>query len=343
MKALVLESVKNVQLKEIDLKETMGPHDVKIQVKACGICGSDIHYYLEGAIGDFIVKEPMVLGHEAAGVIVEKGAQVEHLSVGDLVCMEPGIPDTQRHEVLEGNYHLDPGIVFWATPPVHGCLRETVVHPARFCFKLPEGMTAAEGAMMEPLATGIEAVKKARVKPGDTGLVIGCGAIGMMCAISALAGGCSKVYISDVKQEKLDIAGTYKNIIPVNAAKVNLEEYIMKETGGLGADVVFEASGSPNAYPGFFRSARRGGKVVLVGCMNGTVPLDVGLLQVRGLSIETLFRYTNTFDRAVALVKSGAIDIKRLISKTFKFEDSIAAYEFAAAAHPDVVKVMIEL
>jgi D-xylulose reductase len=332
-----------LSLRDFPVQETVGPADVKIQIKACGICGSDVHYYLEGAIGDFIVKEPMILGHEAAGVIIEKGTKVTNLEVGDLVCMEPGIPDMERREVLEGNYHLDPGIVFWATPPVHGCLRETVVHPARFCFKLPEGMSAAEGAMIEPLATGIEAAKKARIQPGDVALVVGCGAIGIMCAISALAGGCSKVYISDVKQEKLDIAGSYENIIPVNTAKVNLEDFIMKETGGRGADIVFEASGNPKVYPDFFRTARRGGKVILVGMMNGAVPVNVPQIQVRGLSIETLFRYTNTFDRAVALVNAGKIDVKRLISKTFKFEDSIAAYEFAAAAHPDVVKVMIEL
>jgi len=204
-------------------------------------------------------------------------------------------------------------------------------------------MTAAEGAMMEPLATGIEAAKKAHIKPGDVALVVGCGTIGMMCAISALAGGCSKVFISDVKEEKLNIAAKYTNVIPVNTAKIDLEEYIMKETGGLGADIVFEASGSPRVYPDFFKTARRGGKVVLVGMMNGTVPVNVPQIQVRGLSIETLFRYTNTFDRAVALVSAGKIDIKPLISRTFKFEDSIAAYEFAAAAHPDVVKVIIEL
>jgi D-xylulose reductase len=204
-------------------------------------------------------------------------------------------------------------------------------------------MTVAEGAMIEPLAIGIEAAKKVRIKPGDVALVVGCGTIGMMCANSAIAGGGSKVYISDVKQEKLDIAGSYENIIPVNTTKVNLQEFIMKETDGLGADVIFEASGSPKVYPDFFRAARRGGRVVLIGCMNGTTALDIGLIQVKGLSIETVFRYTNTFDRAVALVGSGKIDIKRLISKTFKFEDSIAAYEYAAAAHPDVVKVMIEL
>ncbi|MDR3342669.1 MAG: NAD(P)-dependent alcohol dehydrogenase [Treponema sp.] len=344
MKALVLESVKQLSIRDFPITERVGPFDVKIQIKACGICGSDIHYYTEGAIGDFVVKEPMILGHEAAGIIIEKGEQVRNFALGDLVCMEPGIPNMRSHEVLEGIYNIDPEVVFWATPPVHGCLRETVVHPAQFCFKLPQGMSAAEGAMMEPLAIGIEAAKKAAIKPGDTALVVGCGTIGVMCAISALAGGCSRVFISDIKAEKLAIAGSYHtNIVPVNTGKVHLQEYIMQETNGLGCNVVFEASGSPQVYPDFFRCAKKGGKAVLVGMMNGTVPLDVALLQGRGLSIETIFRYINCFDRAIALVNAGKIDITRFISKTFPFEDSIAAYEYAAAGHPDVVKVMIEL
>jgi D-xylulose reductase len=343
MKALVLEEKRKLSLRDFPIVETVGPYDVKIQIKACGICGSDIHYYQEGAIGDFIVTEPMILGHEAAGVIIEKGEKVTGLETGDLVCMEPGIPNMRSREVLEGNYNIDPDVVFWATPPVHGCLRETVVHPAQFCFKVPGNLSAAEGAMIEPLAIGIEAAKKAAIKPGDAALVVGCGTIGIMCAISALAGGCGKVYISDVKQEKLDIAGSYANIVPVNTTKTNLEEFIMKETGGAGCGVIFEASGSPKVYPDFFRCARKGGKVVLVGMMNGTVPIDVAFLQGRGVSIETIFRYLNCYDRALALVNAGKIDVKRLISKTFKFDDAIAAYEYAAAGHPDTVKVMIDL
>jgi D-xylulose reductase len=344
MKALVLEEKKKLSLRDFPITETVGPYDVKIRIKACGICGSDVHYYTEGAIGDFIVKEPMILGHEAAGIIIEKGEQVKNLALGDLVCMEPGIPNMRSPEVLDGMYNIDPDVVFWATPPVHGCLRETVVHPAQFCFKLPQGMSAAEGAMMEPLAIGIEAAKKASIKPGDTALVVGCGTIGVMCAISALAGGCGKVFISDVKQEKLDLAGAYdKNIIPVNTLKTDLREFIMKETDGKGCRVIFEASGSPKVYPDFFRCARKGAKVILVGLMNGTVPLDVNFLSAQGIAIESIFRYVNCFDRAIALVNAGKIDIKRFISKTFKFEDSIAAYEYAAAGHPDVVKVMIEL
>lgn len=342
MKALVLESKNIVTLRDFPIVESMGPHDVTINIRACGICGSDVHYYKEGAIGEFIVTQPMILGHEAAGVIVAKGDKVTDLEIGDLVCMEPGVPNLSAKEVLEGSYNLDKDIVFWATPPVHGCLREQVVHPARFCFKLPLGVSAAEGAMVEPLATGIEAVKKARVQPGDTALVIGAGTIGIMVALSALAAGCSKVYISDIKQQKLAIAALYKNIIPIDSSKEDLLASILEHTNGLGVDTIFEASGSPHVYPSFFACAKRAATVVLVGMMNGTVPLDVALLQVRGLRIETVFRYTNTFDRAVSLIANGLIDVKPLISKVFPFEQSVEAYEYAAQGHLDVVKVMIE-
>ena len=343
MKSLVLESVKKLSVRDFPINETVGSHDVKIHIKACGICGSDIHYYVHGAIGDFVVKEPMILGHEAAGIVIEKGDKVKNVDIGDLVCMEPGIPSPFSPEVLSGNYNLDPAVVFWATPPIHGCLRETVVHPAQFCFKLPEGVSAAEGAMAEPLAIGIEIAKKARITPGDTALVIGAGTIGILAALSLSAGGCGKVFISDVKEEKLNIAASYPNIFPINTGKENLLESIKKATDGKGADIIVEASGNPKVYPDFFRCAKRAGKVVLVGMMNVSVPVDITLLQTLGVSIETVFRYTNAFDRAVALVGSGKINIKKLISKTFPFDRAIEAYQFAAEAHPDTVKVMIEL
>jgi D-xylulose reductase len=121
----------------------------------------------------------------------------------------------------------------------------------------------------------------------------------------------------------------------------HLIDFVMARTDGQGVDVIIEASGSPNVYPDFFRCAKRGCRAVLVGMMNGTVPLDVALLQGRGISIQTVFRYRNCFPRAAALVSAGKIDIKRLISRTFPFDQAIAAYEYAAAGHGDVVKVMI--
>ncbi|WP_320128253.1 NAD(P)-dependent alcohol dehydrogenase [uncultured Sphaerochaeta sp.] len=343
MKALVLEEKLKLSLRDFSIEETVGPEDVRIQIKACGICGSDIHYYLHGAIGAYVVREPMILGHEAAGVITEVGLQVKNFKVGDRVCMEPGIPNLRSKETLEGNYNIDPAVRFWATPPIQGCLREEVVHPAMFCIRLLDNMSFAEGAMMEPLAIGMEAAKKARIEPGATALVIGGGTIGIMVALSALAAGCSKVYISDVQQPKLDIAASYPNLVPINSAKENLEDAILGYTRGLGVDRIFEASGYGPVYPGFFRCASPGCKVVLVGIPSEPVSIDVSFLQGRGISIETVFRYANEFDKAAALVSAGKIDVKRLISKTFPFEKSVEAYTYAAANHPDVVKVMIEL
>lgn len=343
MKAVVLESVGKLQIRDFPIEEVLGPDDVRIQIKACGICGSDIHYYKEGAIGDFVVREPMILGHEASGIVIEKGCNVLNFETGDRVCMEPGIPNFHSEEVLHGMYNLDPAVRFWATPPIHGCLRESVVHPASFCFKLPEKLSFAEGSMIEPLAIGIESATKAGIKPGDTALVVGCGTIGIMIALSALAAGCSKVFITDIQQQKLDIAAAFENVCTFNTRDGLLVDFINKATEGKGVDVLFEASGSPSVYPDFFRCAKRGAKAVLVGMMNGTVPVDVSFLQCQGISIETTFRYCNQFEKAIALIASGKIDIKSLISKIFTFDDAISAYEYAASGHADTVKVIIEL
>ena len=159
MKALVLEKKGDITIRDIDIDESMGPNDVKIAIHSVGVCGSDVHYYTHGAIGPFVVKEPMVLGHEASGTIMEVGKEVIDLKPGDRVCMEPGIPDPMSKASLRGMYNLDPSVVFWATPPVHGVTRPSVVHPARFTFKLPDNVSYGEGAMVEPLAVGMHGVK----------------------------------------------------------------------------------------------------------------------------------------------------------------------------------------
>src|SRR5215213_11181015 len=197
MQALVLEQVHRLSLRPIELDEPMGPHDVRVKIHTVGICGSDVHYYTHGRIGPFIVNAPMVLGHEASGTVIEVGSEVTNLKPGDRVCMEPGIPDPDGKATRLGMYNLDPAVRFWATPPVHGCLRPEVVHPAAFTFKVPDSVTFAEAAMVEPLAVGMHAANKANVKPGDVAVVIGAGPIGMVTALSALAAGCSRVAIAD--------------------------------------------------------------------------------------------------------------------------------------------------
>ena len=343
MEALVLERKDELNLREIALQETLGPLDVRIAIHTVGVCGSDVHYYTHGGIGPFIVRKPMVLGHEAAGTIIETGVDVEHLSMGDRVCMEPGVPDPNSRESRLGMYNLDPNVRFWATPPDHGVLRPTVVHPAAYTFKLPDNVSFAEGAMVEPLAVGMHAASKAGIRPGDVAVVSGAGPIGMVTALAALAGGCSHVFITDVIQEKLDLAATLGQIIPVNVREQNLAQTVRGLTGGTGADIVFEASGNPQAAAAVFEPLAPGGTVVYIGCPVEPVSLEIVAAQVKEARILTIFRYAHVFPRALGLMSSGAIDVKPLITDRFTFADGVAAFDYACHMPPASVKVQIDL
>lgn len=343
MQALVLERTKELSLRDIDIEETLGPHDVRIAIHTVGVCGSDVHYYQHGRIGPFVVEEPMVLGHEASGTVIEVGSEVKDLKVGERVCMEPGIPDPNSKATRLGMYNLDPAVRFWATPPIHGVLRTSVVHPANFTFKLPDNVSYAEGAMVEPLAIGLHAANKAQIKPGDVAVVIGAGTIGTVTALSALAGGCSRIIISDIQQPKLDLVASLGPITPVNVTEQNLAEVVHDLTDGWGADIVFEASGSAQAAAGVFEPLCPGGRVVLIGMPGEPIPYDVVAAQVKEARVEHIFRYAHVYPRALALMGSGKIDLKPLITDKFEFKDSIEAFEFASDLPPTSVKAQIEL
>ncbi len=343
MKALVLERKGELSLRDFDLPQTLGPHDVKIAIKTVGVCGSDVHYYTHGKIGPFVVNEPMVLGHEAAGEIVAVGDEVTNLKVGDRVCMEPGIPDPNSKASKLGIYNVDPAVRFWATPPIHGCLTPEVVHPAAYTYKLPDNVSYAEGAMVEPFAIGMQSALRAKIKPGDIAVVIGSGTIGMVTALAALAGGCARAIVADLAQAKLDIIGAYPAVETINITRQNLVEEVRKRTDGWGADVVFECSGAAKAVLDLPQIVAPGGTIVLVGMPVEPVPMDIVGLQAREARIETVFRYANVYDRAVNLIASGKVDLKPLISATVPFDDAIEAFDRAVEARPDDVKIQISL
>jgi D-xylulose reductase len=342
MKALVLEKAGQLTLRDIYIEEHFGPDDVRIKVRTVGICGSDVHYYRHGAIGPFVVRHPMVLGHEASGTVIEAGAGVKHLKAGDRVCMEPGIPDPDSKATRLGMYNLDPAVRFWATPPVHGCLRETLVHPGMFVFKLLENVGFDEGALVEPLAVGVHAARKAQIKPGDVALVIGSGTIGIVTAMAAKAGGCGKVIVADIVQQKLDLASSL-GMISVNAGREDLNEIVNNATDGWGVDVVFEASGSEAAVSKVFEPLCPGGRVVFIGMPTRPVPTDIVSAQVKEARIETIFRYAHAYPGAIRLIESGRVNLKPLVTDRYAFEDSIRAFENAANPRPSSVKTIIEL
>src|SRR5690606_23359791 len=212
-------------------------------------------------------------------------------AVGDRVCMEPGIPDPNSRASRLGLYNVDPAVRFWATPPIHGVLTPEVVHPANYTFKLPDNVSFAEGAMVEPFAVGMQAATKARIAPGDIALVLGAGPIGTMVALAALAGGCARVILADLAPPKLDIAAQYQGIVPVNIRERDLGEELDRLTGGWGADVVFECSGSPKAWDTIMDLPRPGGAIVVVGLPVEPVRIDIAGASVKEVRIENVFRY----------------------------------------------------
>lgn len=348
MKSLVMERKMELSLRDFPeiskAEETLGPRDVRIKLHTVGICGSDVHYYTHGKVGPFEVTEPMILGHEAAGTVIEVGPEVTNLSIGDRVCMEPGIPDATSKAARLGMYNIDPAVRFWATPPVHGVLRPTCVHPADFTFKLPDNVSFAEGAMVEPLAVGVHAATKARVKPGDVAVVMGAGPIGLVTALSALAAGCARVFVTDLAEKKLEIAASLSPAItPVHTGTDDLTTTVMAATENWGADIVFEATGAPKAAAGVFQPLAPGGCVVFIGGQADPIAYDAGAAMVREARVENIFRYAHVFPRCVGMLASGAIDVKPLITRKFDFNDSVRAFEIAASAPVADVKMQIEL
>ena len=343
MKALVLEKVRELNIRDIELEEELGPLDVRIKIHTVGICGSDIHYFAHGRIGPFVVEQPMVLGHEASGVVLEIGTGVEHLKPGDRVCMEPGIPDPNSRAARLGMYNLDPKVRFWATPPIHGCMRETVVHPAAFTFKLPEGISMEEGAMVEPLAIGMHAATRAKIAPGDLALVHGAGTIGLVTALAALAGGCSRVLVSDVKQGKLDLMSRLEGVRTVNVLREDLGALVEAETEGWGVDLIFECSGSEKVILGLFDHLRPGGRVVQVGMPVQPTALDIVKAQAKEATMVTIFRYAHMYPRALALLAGGKIDLKPFITDRFPFAEAKQAFEWSLDMPDRSVKAVIRM
>lgn len=355
-KACVLDKVKDLKMREIDINEPFTEHDVRIDIKSVGICGSDLEYYKHGVIGPFVLNMPMVLGHEASGVVTEVGSAVTHLKVGDRVCMEPGIPDPLSKESRLGLYNVDPKVRFWATPPYHeslvsdpawcnghGCLRPSVVHPAAFTFKIPDHISHDEAALVEPLAVGMHACTKAQIKPGDIAVVVGAGPIGMLASLAALASGCAKVFVVDTVQAKLDVAeslapaGKITGIISdENAAKK-----VVEATGG-GAEVIIECSGNAYAAANSVNFACPAGTVVFVGCP-GATNIDIGAMQVKELRTESVFRYAHMYPKTLSLLNSGAIDVKPIITDHFVFDESKKAFDYMLNPEARTIKSIIHV
>ena len=341
-RAAYMTDVNTMFFKEVPMPQP-GPNEVVVQIEYCGICGSDVHYYDKGRIGDYIVEGEFILGHEVAGTVTELGSDVKSLKVGDRVALEPGITCGHCEQCKEGKYNLCKDVIFFATPPVQGALQNFVKHPADMCFKLPENVSTKEGALVEPLAVGLHACKQGNVGLGDSVVILGSGCIGLMTLLSAKAMGASNVIVVDLFEKRLEFAKKLGANHVINARTENVEERIHEILGDRGADVVLETAGSPKTIYQTPFFAKMGGTVVLVGlAVEPSLQYNMAQVMNKELTIKSVFRYRNLYPSAIAAIASGAIDVKQIVTHRFTFDESDQAFHNAVVNAQDEIKEVIQ-
>lgn len=322
---------------------TIRDDQVLLKMDSVGICGSDVHYLVKGRIGDFVLTKPMIIGHEASGVVHQVGKSVKHLKVGDRVAVEPGVPCRYCDNCKHGKYNLCPDMVFCATPPYDGNLTKYYAHAADFCFKLPDHVSMEEGALLEPLSVGIHACRRANVGLGTTILILGAGPIGLSALIAAKSMGAGDVLITDLVPDRLELAKELGAAHALVVGKEDEHELVKKihKTMGFEPDVVIDCSGAQATNRLAILAAKAGGIVVIVGCGPPEVNVPLVMALTREVDIRGVFRYCNDYPAALALVASGRINVKKLITHHFDITQTKDAFDASRYGKDGAIKVMI--
>ena len=340
MKALLLSQYRNLELADLPTPD-IGPDEVLIRVAACGICGSDVHGY-DGSSGRRI--PPLVMGHEAAGVIEAAGGNVKHFAPGDRVTFDSTVFCGHCPNCLRGDINLcDDRQVLGVSCGDYrraGAFAEFVAVPARILHRLPEDFDFAEAAMLEAVAVAIHGVALAPLRPGDTALVIGAGTIGVLTLQALRAAGCSRVYVTDVDAARLALAkqlGATETFLSDDA----LQQRMLALTGGHGVDVAIEAVGRTETVASAIDATRKGGTVVLVGNIAPNVNLPLQKVVTRQIRLQGSCASAGEYPRAIELLASGAIQVKPLISAVAPLEEGARWFERLYAREPNLLKVVL--
>ncbi len=343
MRASVMTGIRRVEEQERPMPK-IRENEVLIRVMDCGICGSDVHYYEHGRIGDFVVENPMILGHECAGEITEVGKAVRNIRVGDRVAVEPGIPCGTCEFCRTGRYNLCPDVVFLATPPYDGAFVEYLAYPADMVFKLPEHMSTVEGALLEPFCVGLHAVAQSQGRMGQSAVVLGSGCIGLCTLMALQATGITEVYVADILEKRLGMAKEIGATEVINGKAEDTVERVLELTKGQGADLVFETAGTGVTTQQTAKLVKRGGTVVLVGMSaNPKFEYDFGTLQNKEASLRTVFRYRNLYPTAVSLAGSKRVNLKKIVTNSYEFSQISQALEDSIEKKQDMVKAVIHI
>lgn len=318
--------------------------EVLVKIDYVGICGSDMHYYENGRIGEYIVQPPFVLGHESGGVVTEVGKNVKHLKKGDRVALEPGKTCGHCEVCRSGKYNLCPDVKFFATPPVDGVFQEYIAHDADLCFKLPDNVSTMEGALIEPLSVGMHAAKQAGASLGYTAVVMGAGCIGLCAMMSLKAFGVTEVYVIDIMKKRLEKAEELGATGIINSQEKDPVRELLRITNNRGCDIVVEASGVEDCVNQGLEILTRGGTLVQVAYSgSGYMNLNMGLLCDKEITIKSVFRYRHIYPTAIKAVSSGLINLKGIVTDVFDFEKVEDAMNKSISDKANIVKAVIKM
>lgn len=332
MRANVLLEKQKLEMQERPVPCT-GPDEVLIQVRSVGVCGSDVHYYKEGRIGDHVVDQPLVLGHELSGVIVDTGEQVPVSRLGQRVAVEPQRPCRRCRHCKTGRLNLCSQMQFYATPPIDGAFSDYVVAPADFAHPVPDELSDHAAALLEPFSVGIWACGKARVQPGSTVFVTGAGPIGALASLAARSFGASTVVVTDLvpsRRERILDFGATVAYDPTDAAL---------DVAGLQADAFIECSGATAALRAGLESLRSGGVAVMVGLGAEEMPVPVQHIMNKEITLTGVFRYVDTWPKAIGAACRPDIHLDGLVTAEYSLEDAAAALE--SDADPQSMKSVV--
>lgn len=343
MKVAVMNGIGKMGFEERDIPEPKAD-EVLVKLEYVGICGSDLHYYETGAIGDYVVKPPFVLGHEPGGTVVEVGKNVTHLKVGDRVALEPGKTCGHCEFCKQGKYNLCPEVVFFATPPVDGVFQEYVAHEADLCFKLPENVSTLEGALIEPLAVGFHAAIQGDAHLGQKAVVMGAGCIGLVSMMALKARGVSEVYMVDIMEKRLEKAMELGASGVINGAREDVLERVKELTDNKGMDLVIETAGTEITTRQAIHMAKKGSVIVLVGySKSGEMKLPMSLVLDKELTFKTVFRYRHIYPMAIDAVASGKVNLKGIVTNIFTLDEAQKAMDYSVNNKADIVKAVIKI
>ncbi|MFV0426963.1 MAG: alcohol dehydrogenase catalytic domain-containing protein [Beutenbergiaceae bacterium] len=319
---------------------TVARGSVLIKMLYCGICGSDMHFYQDGE-PEFDNLYPFVIGHEGSGVVVEVGAGVKTLAVGDRVVIEPGIPCRTCQWCAAGRYNLCAQMTFLSAPRAFGVMQDYVAHPAELCYKLPENVSSLEGALIEPLAVGIASTQRSGIRFGQSAAILGSGSIGLMTFLSLRAMGITDITMVDIYENRLEKARELGAPRTISAADGDPTDAVRAAHGGLGPDFVFETAGSPHTARQSLGMVKVGGAIMVIGVVVGSTPLDLQLAGNKELTLMTNFRYHNVHPIAIEAVASGKISLDGIVSDIYEFNQAPAAFEDGIERRESIVKSVL--